>query len=207
MSPATASKTHAVFNNAPAAKRWTGKLADLFPTLLTEVRQAGPAGHAERSVDRDFRWRVLPGGAVVGLRSRHDPDMHGRLELRIARAAAPETEEQQGMWDREVATFLKHFGVNAVDGTEPAESDHNDWLVLPPNPNDKGKAAARFLQLRKGETSPGKAVCHPCRAAGVATPILWDPQAGLTGQRCNQHRFEEGRKYSEEIRQRLGRAK
>lgn len=147
---------HPTFLQVGKARQWKGKLAPLFGTLAQEARHAPATGHAERAVDRDFHWRVLPQGAVVGVRVRYDQD--GRYELRIARADRPETNEQLEKWHREIATFLKHFEITPVRGDTPAEADDGWYFELPPNPNDKGKAAFRLIQLRKGEVRPGERV-------------------------------------------------
>lgn len=190
---------HPMFLQAPRSHRWAESLPDLYATLEAEAKGREKPTRPERDFDRDFAWRVLRGGAVVGLRIRYDLDY--RTELRIARAGEIETDDQQTKWDREVATFLKHFRINVVDGTEPADEEHNDWGEMPLTTHDDGKAVARFIQLRTGEVAPGKAVCHPCREAGVAKPAPWFPGGGIKGQNCNAHAFQEGRRHTERLRQ------
>lgn len=177
---------HPLFVQHPK-NQWTGALDKLFPKLMTEARKPSTLGYA---------WRILRGGALVGIRIH---PKHLRPELKVARQEPADTPEKAAKFAAEVGIFLNHFGLHAVDGSEPAETDSADWLIMPNEPDDEGKAVARFLQLRKGETSPGKALCHPCRQAGVATRMEWFPGGGVTGQNCTGHAFQTGRERSTEV--------
>lgn len=97
---------HPAYLKAGEQRRWGGKLAELLPALRPE---AWKLGAEEKTAAGRWAWRVLPGGAVVSLRIRGDMDL--RRELRISRQERPETEEALGKWERELATFLKHFGI------------------------------------------------------------------------------------------------
>lgn len=152
--PTTEREFHALFLKAGEARRWTGKLAGLFPTLAREARAADPTGHAERAVDKDWHWRVLPAGAVVGVRVRSDMD--GRYELRIARGEPLEGKEARKKFEVEISTFLRHFELVELDGSTPAEDQSACYVRLPADVRDKGKTAARFIQLRRGEVRPGE---------------------------------------------------
>jgi hypothetical protein len=92
MTPRTT--THADFTAAPERLRYTGVLAELFPLLERELSARPP-----------LAWRVLPHGALVGLIRKSD----GVRMLRIARRERPE-DGKRIAWDRELATFLRHFG-------------------------------------------------------------------------------------------------
>lgn len=185
MTTAAAPATHPLFDRYPD-HQWTGDLPGLFKRLLKEAPDTNGSA---------FAWRVLPRGAVVGVRIH---PQHLRPELKIARSEAPTTPDGWARWEHEVGTFLKQFGITPVLNGEPAPDDKG-WMPLPPPAEDEGKAAARFLQLRKGETSPGKARCHPCHEAGVARPIEWFPGGGVTGQNCMGHAFQTGREYAERV--------
>lgn len=99
--------THPDFARAPKRHRWTGTLAALFAELR---RRAGEA-------DGGWAWAVLPHGALVSMRVRPD----GRRELRIARSQPP-PDRARGKWDREVETFVRHFGVEAWDRWPDAQA-------------------------------------------------------------------------------------
>lgn len=183
------SPVHPLFDRHPKYQ-WTGKLPDLFKRLMKD---------APKPETKGFAWRVLRGGALVGIRIHPE---YLRPELKIARQEPADTPEKQAKFNTEVGIFLNHFKVHAVDGSEPAETDGSDWLILPNEPEDEGKAVARFLQLRKGETEPGKALCHPCREAGVAKTVIWFPGGGVM-QRCTPHAFQAGKEWTMEVLARL----
>lgn len=174
-----------------ASRQWTGSLPDLFQRLKKEARETKDGG---------FAWRVLPRGAVVGMRL-----VDLRHELRIARSERTTTPDQERKFDRECQVFVEHFGMAVLDGTEPAPDLTGYWFQMPPHGDDHLKTARRWRELRKGETEPGKALCGPCREAGVATPTSWKPGAGVMGQACMSHAFQAGKEYAREVLERLGR--
>ena len=88
---------HPDFTSAGAPHRYSGVLAELFPLLDREC-QARP---------HTIRWRVLRSGAVVSM--SRSPD--GLRVLRIARREKPKTADGPAKWDAELATFLRHFGI------------------------------------------------------------------------------------------------
>lgn len=194
---------HPLFERVHPSRRYTGKLEHLLAFLRKDAyRIAQAAGRRERIEDKDFAWVVLRGGAIVGLRVRGDMDM--RKEIRIARERRPETPESKKKWNAEVGTFLKHFGITALDGDEP--SDGTGWLWLDPHPNDerKGAAAARFLELRAGEIRPGEARCYGCLTdTGEIRKIPWFAGGGIEGQACQDHALRAGRARDADVQQKL----
>lgn len=191
-----AATIHPAYQQAGEHRRWGGRLAELLPALRPE---AWKLGADEKTAAGRWAWRVLPGGAVVSLRIRGDMDL--RRELRISRGERPETEAARGRWEQELSTFLKHFGVTEVSKT-PATAPGGFFCRLPADPKDteRGGVAVRWIELRKGETSPGKALCYRCREAGRAVAVEWFPPAGLS-QVCNFHIGEETRAAAEARRQ------
>ena len=193
---------HPLYLRAREENRYAGKLPELITRLRREafnIRGSGPKSirdegrpwneaeeRACRERDLDFAWVVLPRGAIVGLRIRNDMDM--RKELRIARQERPKDERATQAWQLEVETFLKHFGVEPLDGKTPAP-EKNGFLALPPHPNDeaKGVAAVRFLELRHGEIEAGRSICARCVKHGIVYVTEWWPAGGIDGQRCQAH--------------------
>lgn len=175
---------------------WKGRLDALYVTIAREARSSRVTTQ-ELVDDRGWFWRILPHGAVVGIRRRPDLDKGptDRLELRLARPGEllPENEDR---WETEVRTFLKHFQIRATDGTYPAEVPGIDWLRIEPQARDAGKTVARFLSLLPGEIRPGKARCYDCANLDVPvhTEIEWSPSFGVRGQACHQHALERGRR-------------
>lgn len=192
-----AATIHPAYEKAGPNRRWGGRLAELLPALRPE---AWKLGAEETSGAGRWAWRILPGGAVVSLRIRGDMDL--RRELRISRQERPETDEAKRRWEQELATFLKHFELTEISKT-PAPSATGYFCRLDPDPEDeaRGGIAVRWIELRKGETTPGKGVCYRCREAGRAVAVEWIPQAGLS-QMCNFHIGEETRAATKARRQR-----
>lgn len=188
---------HPAFQQANETRRWTGPLAELLPALRPEAyRLAG-----SDKMPGAWAWRVLPHGAAVSLRIR--PDMDFRREIRIARADRPATEEGLKRWERELETFCRHFGITVLDGETPATSSLGCFHRLSEAPEDstRGGIAARFLELRLGETQPGKARCHRCATEGRAVAVIWFPGAGLR-QLCDLHAGEESQREIADVLQR-----
>lgn len=199
---------HPLYQRAKEEQRYAGKLTELLPRLRREafdIRGRGPKSvrdegrpwndveeRACRDRDLDFAWVVLPRGAVVGLRIRNDLEM--RKEVRIARTERPKDEKSATAWQFEVETFLKHFGIEPLDGKTPAP-EKNGWLALPPHPNDeaKGVAAVRFIELRHGEIEPSRARCAKCWDDGQFVVVLWEAVCGVDGQHCQAHAVLAGR--------------
>ena len=76
--------------------RWSGRpLRELMPTLEREIGDAPTVSAA----------RELPSGARVAL-LRHE----GHRRLIIWRVGAPKSDDWQVRWEKECATFLRHFG-------------------------------------------------------------------------------------------------
>jgi len=144
------STTHPAFERAPEEHRWSGTLDELWPVLRKqayEIAAATPPGQ-ER-----WAWFVLPRGALVALRIR--PDF--RKELRIARGERPDTADAKLRWEREIETFLKHFGCERWQRVDEPES--------------RG-VAARFIQLYSNEHAVGLSRCADCDRETTSTPIL-----------------------------------
>lgn len=190
---------HPLYLQVSEAHRWAGPLSELLPALRPRAwKLAARCNEQDRAADRDWAWVVLPGGAIVGLRIRGELGM--RHEVRIARQEKPEGERATAAWEREVATFLKHFGIVELDGETPAGPDRC-WWRQPPHPNDvaKGVAAVRFIRLLHGEIRPGVARCHDCLLeTGEIHEIEWMPGARIEGQRCMNHATAAGRRYVEQ---------
>lgn len=184
---------HPLYQRVKEEHRYAGKLSELLAYLRPKAFEIGgrtKATDCER--DLDFAWVVLPRGAIVGLRIRQD-DM--RRELRIARTERPKDEKAVQAWQSEVETFLKHFGIEPLDGKTPAP-EKNGWLPLPSNPNDeaKGAAAVRFLELRHGEIEINRARCAKCWSeSGEHVVTEWFPVGGIEGQHCQRHAGLAGR--------------
>lgn len=189
---------HPLYLQVSEAHRWAGPLSELLPALRPRAwKLAARCNEQDRAADRDWAWVVLPGGAIVGLRIRGELGM--RHEVRIARQEKPEAERATAAWEREVATFLRHFGIVELDGETPA--DPEGWWREPPHRNDvaKGIAAVRLIQLRAGEIRPGVARCHDCLLeTGEIHEIEWMPGARIEGQRCMNHATAAGRRYVEQ---------
>lgn len=169
---------HPLFAGHPQ-HQWVGPLAKLLPELKRRAYKLGPdKSDADREADQDWAWVVLRGGAIVGYRVRSDMYMRG--ELRIARAEAL---TNQTKWLAELKTFMQHFALDLVDGTQTALTPQTFYLQ-PPHKNDKGKTAARFIQLRVGEVKPGRALCWACAQAGKNVEVEWWAAGGVGGQRC-----------------------
>jgi len=185
------SENHPLFEKHPT-HQWVGPLVKLLPALRKLAYEIGPEKtDDDRNADTDWAWKVLRGGAVVSYRIRSD--MHMRGEIRIARA---EPLKNEAKWMAEVRTFVKHFELTMVDGTEPAK-DITTFMLQRPNVRDRQKTAVRFIQLRVGEVSPGRALCYACRQADRTVEIQWWPAGGVEGQRCEPC----ARKPEEKVRQ------
>ncbi len=93
---------HPDFEKAAPGRRWTGSLAALRRQLEHEaiVNAASPDAPGSKG----FAWRILRGGASVGMRL-----IRGRLELRVARSERPSV-GQLGAWERELAVFVDQMG-------------------------------------------------------------------------------------------------
>lgn len=184
-----AANLHPAYQRAAEQRKWGGRLAELLPALRPEAWRLGAD---EKTSAGRWAWRVLPGGAVVSLRIRGDMDV--RRELRISRQERPETDEARERWERELQTFLRHFGVTEVDARTPAPAPTGYFVRLPPDPEDeaRGGIAVRWIELRIGETSPGKGLCYRCREAGRTVAVEWFPPAARL-QMCNYHIGEETR--------------
>ena len=76
---------------------YRGKLAALLP-LLTDEAARRPVG--------SWAWYRLPHGALVSVAKRPD----GIRLLRIARQEPPKDMHADAAWERELRTFIKHFG-------------------------------------------------------------------------------------------------
>lgn len=197
-------KVHPLYTQVPAEKRYGGKLADLLPLLRRELTElAGRLTQAPATDDPWPVWRCLPTGAVVALRVRESEEM--RREIRIARGETLTNDAQRAKWDAEVATFARHFGITLLDGETPAPDFANYYVRQDPHPRDAGKTAVRLIELRKGETVPGKGLCHPCLKQGRRVAVTWFPPAGLH-QLCTVHIAETSRAYVQGVLQRTRRA-
>lgn len=185
---------HPLYLRVSEVHRWSGPLSELLAALRPRAWGLGKiSDEQDRQADRDWAWVVLPGGAIVGFRIRGDLGM--RHEVRIARQERPEGERAEAAWEREVATFLRHFGMVELDGETPAGPD-GCWWREPPHPNDvaKGVAAVRFLRLMHGEIRPGWALCHDClHTTGEMRAVEWMPGARIVGQRCMEHAVAAGK--------------
>lgn len=190
---------HSLYLRVSEAHRWSGPLSELLPALRPRAWKLGATCDEEdRRADRDWAWVVLPGGAIVGLRIRGDLWM--RREIRIARQEKPEGERAEAAWEREIATFLRCFGIRPLDGETPAGPD--GWWRQAPHIADqaKGVAAVRLLELREGEIRPGWALCHDClHTTGEMRAVEWMPGARIDGQRCSEHAVAAGRHYTQRV--------
>lgn len=193
-------ENQALFDTMPRARRFEGgSLGALWSLLNREAKEKDEPKTEEIRKDLGWHWRVLPRGAVVALRIR--PDLWHRRELRLARPEAPKDAAGWRMWAAEVGVFLKMFHVRAVDGTIPCEQEGRDWYQVRNEERDEGKAAVRLQELRHGEVKPGRAICHDCLTeTGDIKEIEWNPVAGITGQRCNHHALEAGKRLLEQAR-------
>ncbi len=178
---------HPDFVSCAEDARWKGKLDALFIEL---TREAAKSYVSEENIelDRGWYWRVLRHGAFVGMRKRADvrPASAQRFELRLARSGELKVEVED-RWKAEVATFLKHFNIEATEGRTPAAAPGRYWLRLPPQERDIGKPVVRLLSLALGEVRPGKALCHDClqKDPPVEFEVEWHPSYGVRGQACN----------------------
>lgn len=122
---------HPDYLRMPEARRWGRRLADLMPALKREARVNGGR----------WAWRILPRGAVVGLRLRTD----GSTVLRIARRSA----ETGAAWEREVAVFLRELGCEDWTRQEDGagDVDHAVAIFVDPLPGRVDKADAKPLDL------------------------------------------------------------
>ena len=192
-------EVHPLFETVPPARRYSGgSLGELWLILNKEAK----ACHATRedvAEDLGWHWRMLPRGAMVALRVR--ADLWNRRELRIARAEPPADAAGWRSWTTEIAVFLKMFHVRALDGTVPCEEAGRDWYQVRNEEKDRGRAAVRLQELRRGEVKPGRAICHDCLTqSGEINEIEWKAVAGIEGQRCNRHALEAGRRHLQETR-------
>lgn len=178
-------KTHPAFEKAKPERRWTGKLPELWEVLRREAWQIGAtATPVMRQADGDFSWRILPGGAVVGMRMRDDLGAL-RREIRLCRNEPLEKPEK---WALEVGTFLRLFGLRELDGTTPADERGVCWVRVPSDgPRDAGKTVARFVELLPGEITPEAARCHRCHLAGRLVVVEYRPGDAIAGQHCIEH--------------------
>lgn len=183
---------HPSFKAVPAHRRWLGlRLDALFLKLQEEAKADRPTPEL-LAEDKGWSWRMLRRGAVVAL--RHRPDLYDRLELRLARVDAPTDARGWKAWDREVDTFLGKFGIRKLGGKKPCRHVHRDWYIVRDEPRDEGKATARLMELRKGETKPGKARCYRCWEEDEAfVELEWAPVTDERGQLCGKHRLTSGR--------------
>lgn len=196
---------HPLFARVAERHRWSGPLAELLPVLRRRAANVAAEAKSDqeervrRDQDRDWAWVVLQGGAVIGLRVRGDLWM--RKELRIARKETPKNVRALQAWEREVGTFLRHFGITPLDGETPAP-EKGGWWRQPPHPNDvsKGGVAVRFLALLHGEIRPGWALCNDClHETGEMHEVEWTPLAAVRGQRCSEHAVAAGRHYTQRV--------
>jgi hypothetical protein len=164
---------HEDYKAAPRPRRWISSLQALFMELTKRVKAQDPFTKEDLEADRWPVWFVLPGGAFVAMRRRDDLD--GRKELRIARRAPADTPEKQGKWESEVSTFLKHFVITPLDGDTCARTMGKEWLRQELEELDEGKAAARFIELKWGESHPGKTLCMDC-SEGIPWNASYGPR-------------------------------
>lgn len=138
------------FEQAPEEHRWAGTLEELWPVLRKEAYRLAP--ETPPGQER-WAWFVLPRGALVALRIR--PDF--RKELRIARGERPDTADAKLRWEREIETFLKHFGCERWQRIDEQAS--------------RG-VAVRFVELYSNEHAVNRARCTACGQETKSTPIL-----------------------------------
>jgi len=143
------SATHPAFEQAPESHRWAGPLEELWSVLRKEAYRIAPDTPAGQE---RWAWFVLPRGALVALRIR--PDF--RKELRIARGERPETADAWLRCEREIETFLEHFGGRWQRVDEQASRG----------------VAVRFVELYSNEHAVNRARCTACGAETPSTPIL-----------------------------------
>lgn len=132
--------SHSDYRRMPEARRWGGKLAGLMPVITREARVNGGR----------WAWRILPRGAVVGVRLRVD----GSTVLRIARRSA----ETGAAWERELAVFLRELGCEdwtPEENVSPAEH-HAVALFVEPPPGKLAPAEPESLGLFGTEASKQK---------------------------------------------------
>lgn len=173
--------THPVFQRMPPDRRWQGeRLEALWMTLVREAK-AVRLSPETIAANKGWSWRILARGAVVGVRYRRN-DGH-RLELRIARVDPPTDEDAWARWEREKAIFLSKFGIRMLNGLDQlCEHEGRDWTVIDDG-RSEGRAATRFMELRKGEVTPGNAVCEECLDGKTEVKrIPWEP--GAARQLC-----------------------
>lgn len=97
----TERKTHPDFDAAPEELRWTGRLPELFEALR----------HQAYELKGEEAWRILPGGAGVGLRIL--PETFTK-QLRIVRRLRKAFSDKSATaWHTEIRTFLEQFGCKA----------------------------------------------------------------------------------------------
>lgn len=145
------SSLHPAYERAAEERRWDAPLAALFPVLRRRAYDL--AVQAQKGDEVPWAWVILPHGALVALRIRSD----FRKELRIARGERPDTADAKLRWEREIETFLKHFGCERWQRVDEPES--------------RG-VAARFIQLYSNEHAVGLSRCADCGRETTSTPIL-----------------------------------
>lgn len=92
---------HPDFEAAPEELRWSGRLPELFETLR----------HQAYKLKGEEAWRILPGGAGVGLRIL--PETFTK-QLRIVRRLRKAFSDKSATaWHTEIRTFLEQFGCKA----------------------------------------------------------------------------------------------
>lgn len=183
---------HPAYAKAPAKRRWSGsELSAVYLALEQETRDRYVTKE-ELAADQGWAWRILPRGLVIALR-RHKHC--NRLELRIARVDAPTDDDGWRRWKTEVGVVLKKFAVKVLDGSTPCQHEGWEWYEVPPQkrPQDDGKAAVRYLELREGEISPERARCwgHP-RLFGEELEVEWFPGSSVKNQLCERCRTAKG---------------
>lgn len=147
----TERKTHPDFEAAPAERQWTGTLPELFEALKREAyKQKG-----------DEAWRILPGGALVGLSISGETF---KKQIRVARRLRKAfSDKSAAAWHTELRVFLDQFGCKLWIGKR-------DGLIPPAKEGDPFKLEAVFEEPSALGIQPGMLICHRCKEQFQPSP-------------------------------------
>lgn len=161
---------HRDYQRAPAHHQWQqGTLTELWARMNTMLRwkQREPL-HGELRV-----WFVLWSGALVALR------LDGEQRIcRIARSEKPKTDDGPELWEKEIATFVRFFGLGPWARVDEPEAKGVAVLFLEPTAPVCGSC---HTPLDQDARQFGRTLCTGCQVSSQRNKEHHELALALTG--------------------------